>query len=178
MKYKDFLNIIPAQYTGKEIFTEKSIVLKNETEARNFYAIARERLLNINNWQALAGFISGKFKLVNEEGIELERNVQEGDYFKIDVPGPGNTDGEGYDWVYVEALKEIEREDVQSVGFRVRPAENPLNNNNETAHFYSNTATSTFIVTRKNNTVLAEIIDLNLKPNNEGGSVTDKLRNN
>ncbi|MEO9145265.1 MAG: hypothetical protein ABI237_06870, partial [Ginsengibacter sp.] len=58
----------------------------------------------------------------------------------------------------------------------VRPSKNPVSQKDEIAHFYSNDATSNFIVTRENNTVTALIIDRNLKPNNESDSIIDKIR--
>ena len=177
MKQSDFLNIIPEQYTGNELVTEVSHSLKNKEEANIFYKIARERLLDVNNWHSIAGFISGKFQLTNDQGENLGRYVNKGDYFKIDIPGPGSTEGEGYDWVFVEELKERDTEIMQSTGFRVRPSSNPLNDKVETAHFYSDEGTSTFIIIRTNNIVMVQIIDSNLKPNEDIGSVTDRLRN-
>ena len=107
---------------------------------------------------------------------KLDRNVETGDYLRIDIPGPGSTEGDGYDWAYVEEKKEVAEGNIQSIGFRVRPSKNPVSQKDEIAHFYSNDATSNFIVTRENNTVTALIIDRNLKPNNESDSIIDKIR--
>lgn len=177
MKQNDFLNIIPFQYTGKDILTEATLALKNPAEAKLFYNLARKRLLHINNWHSVAGFISGTFQISNERAERFEREVREGDYIKIDIPGPAGSEGDGYDWVLVEELKEMNGELEQGTGFRVRPSANPLNEKEQTAHFYSSEATSTFIVTRKNTIVTVQIIDLNLHPNKEINSVTDRIRN-
>jgi hypothetical protein len=176
MKQKDFTGIVPDQYTGEEIETQSSIDLKNENEAQAFYEVAKARLLNVNSWHFIAGMVSGKFQLTDAHGEKLNRNVEIGDYFRIDIPGPGSSEGDGYDWVYVEDLKEITEENVQSIGFRVRPSENPLGEKNEIAHFYTDDATSNFIVTREGNTVTAIIIDRNLKPNDESESKADRIR--
>lgn len=176
MKQKDFTGIVPDQYTGEEIETRSSIDLKNENEARAFYEIAKGRLLSVNNWHFIAGIVSGHFQLTDAHGEKLNRNVEIGDYFRIDIPGPGSSEGDGYDWVYVEDLKEITEENVQSIGFRVRPSQNPLGDKNEIAHFYTDDATSNFIVTREGNTVTAIIIDRNLKPNDESESIADRVR--
>jgi hypothetical protein len=176
MKQRDFTGIVPGQYTGQEIETESSIDLKNEKEAQIFYEVAKARLLNVNNWHSVAGIVSGHFQLTNAQGEKLNRNVEIGDYFRIDIPGPGSSEGDGYDWVYVEDLKEVAEENVQSIGFRVRPSENPLGEKNEVAHFYTDDATSNFMVTREGNTVTAIIIDRNLKPNDESESIADKIR--
>ena len=47
---------------------------------------------------------------------------------------------------------------------------------NETAHFYSKEATSSFIITRENSKVISWIIDRNLLPNTESESLADKVR--
>jgi hypothetical protein len=176
MKQKDFTGIVPGQYTGKEIETLSSIDLKNENEAHAFYEVAKARLLNVNNWHSIAGIVSGHFQLADAHGEKLDRNVETGDYIRIDIPGPGSSEGDGYDWVYVEDLKEITEGNVQSIGFRVRPSQNPLGEKNEIAHFYTDDASSNFIITREGNTVTAIIIDRNLKPNDESESIGDRIR--
>ena len=177
MELKNDLGIIPEQYTGEDIETTSTLSFKNRTEALSFYQVASSRLLNVNEWHSVAGFVSGRFYLVNRSGEEVHRSVENGDYFKIDIPGPGNSEGDGFDWVHVEELKEIKTEHLQSIGFRVRPTHNPLGKKDKTAHFYSNEATSTFIVTQKDDEVTVQIIDVNLKPNEEAGTITDKIRN-
>ncbi|MEO6683590.1 MAG: hypothetical protein ABIN48_12280 [Ginsengibacter sp.] len=174
---KMFSGIIPAQYSGDEIETKTSIEFSDEAKAIQFFEVAKERLLNVNNWHHVAGLVSGKFEVVNAAGEKLNRHVEIGDYFKIDIPGPGSSEGNGYDWVHVEEKQEISENGYNSIGFRVRPSSNPLSVKNETAHFYTNAATSTFIVTRENSTVNAIIIDRNLIPNNGSESILDSVRN-
>lgn len=176
MKQKDFTEIVPSQYTGKEIEADASIVFKNDNEAKVFYQIAKQRLLKIDDWHQLAGMISATFQLVDNNGAEADRNVKKGDYIKIDIPGPGSKEGDGYDWVRVEEIREMDDANIQSIGFRVRPSENPLGHKEETAHFYSDEATSNFIVTRERNKVSAMIIDRNIKPNDDTESLIDKVR--
>ncbi len=172
----DFTGIVPAQSIGKEIETHSCVDLKDEHEAKLFYEIVKGRLLSVNNWHVLAGIVSGRFQLMSGSNEKLDRNVETGDYLRIDIPGPGSTEGDGYDWAYVEEKKEVAEGNIQSIGFRVRPSKNPVSQKDEIAHFYSNDATSNFIVTRENNTVTALIIDRNLKPNNESDSIIDKIR--
>jgi hypothetical protein len=176
MKQHDFTGIIPAQYTGKEIEAISSVEMKDENEAKAFYEIVKDRLQNVNNWHRLAGFISAKFQVVDSEGKEVDRYVIKGDYLKIDIPGPGSKEGDGYDWVCIEELKEEIVNDNQSIGFRVRPSKNPCGEKNETAHFYSHEATSSFIATREKSTISAWIVDRNIKPNDHAESLTDKIR--
>jgi hypothetical protein len=97
MKTKDYTGIIPPNYTGKEIEAEAAIELKDNNEAKNFYVIAKERLLDVNQWHQVAGIISATFQLVDSNGKEVTRTAGKGDYIKVDIPGPGSKEGHGYD---------------------------------------------------------------------------------
>lgn len=176
MKHRDILNIIPGQFKGQELEAESSHVSNDELVAQTLYEAAKKKLLSVNNWHKVAGAITARFQIIDQKGNEVNREVEKGDYLRIDIPGPGSKEGDGYDWVLVEDLKEIKKPSLQSVGFRVRPNENPFGKKNETAHFYSKETTSTFIVTRENVTVFSWIVDRNLLPNTESESVVDKVR--
>ncbi len=176
MKQKDFTGIVPAQSTGEEIETHASVDLNDEIEAKVFYEVAKVRLLSVNNWHLIAGIVSAHFQLTSSNNEKLDRNVEIGDYLRIDIPGPGSAEGDGYDWAYVEEKKEVGEDNMQSTAFRVRPSKNPVGEKDEIAHFYTNDATSTFIVTREGTKVTALIIDRNLKPNPESESIVDKIR--
>ena len=177
MKYNDYLDIVPAQITGTMIDVHSSLSLENNDEARRLYEIAKDRLLDMGNWHSLVGLLSAKFQIINGELVEVKRTVQKRDFVKVDIPGPGNTQGNGYDWVHVKEVKEIAEGEIQSVGFQVQPSINPLGEKQEIAHFYAETATSNFIVTREENRLTAFIIDRNLKPNTATESLLDVVRN-
>ena len=176
MKSKDYTNIVPPQVTGKDVEADASIELDNDTAAIDFYEIAKKRLLDVNQWHELAGLISAKFQLTDENGNELHDEVQQGNYIRVDIPGPGSKEGDGYDRVFVEELSEVAFENIQSIGFRVRPSTNPKEGSEHIAHFYDPAATSNFMVSREGIVVTATIIDRNIKPNDDAESVTDKIR--
>jgi hypothetical protein len=176
MKQKDRLGIVPPQFTGQEIETASTQVLKTEADAESLYNEARKKLLDVNNWNKVAGIVTARFQIIDEKGKEVNREVKKGDYLRIDIPGPGSKEGDGYDWVFVEEMNEINNGSVQSAGFRVRPDKNPFGEKNETAHFYSKEATSSFIIIRENTKVISWIVDRNLLPNTESGSLVDKVR--
>lgn len=176
MEEKNYTGIIPDQYTGKEINTEATIELGSEEEAKSFFKVAKARLIDVNNWHQVAGTLSATFQLVDKNGQEVQRPVQKSDYFKIDIPGPGPKAGEGFDWVTVEEMIEVNNQDVESTGIRVRPTSSPLNANEDVAHFYSTESNSSFIVTRENKKVIATVSDTNTKPNKDSESLTDKIR--
>lgn len=174
---KDYLNLSPEQFTGKEIIAESIIECVDEKTARHFFKIIGMRLLNVKEWHQLAGWPSAKFQAFDVNGNQVERLVQQGDYLRVDIPGPGSAEGHGYEWVKIESLKELNDSNIESIGFRVRPTAHPHEDQGEVAHFYDKVSTSSFIVTRKDASVAAMIIDRNIKPNDNVHSITGKLRN-
>lgn len=176
MDEKKISPIVPDQLTGKAIDAESSVNLYNKKSAKAFFEVVKNRLQNVNNWHKMAGNLSASFQLVNKEGVDVQRGAQKGDYFKIDIPGPGNKTGRGYDWVQIEDIEDTSFPEVEHFGFRVRPAENPQHHGQDIAHFYSQESTSTFTVTRKGNKITAAIYDRNTKPNKNAEFTTDKIR--
>jgi hypothetical protein len=186
MGEKNLTGIVPEQESGKAIDAESSIELSSIEEAKAFFIVVITRLQDVNNWHKLAGNLSAKFQLVDGMGKEIERNVQKGDYLKIDIPGPGPKSGDGYDWVRIEEIENVSTGDTESFGLRVRPAKNPQDTDNkggayqddqkDISHFYSPASTSSFTVTREKNKITAAIYDRNTVPNKQTESLTDKVR--
>lgn len=176
MEEKNYTGLIPAQEKGVVIDSEASEECNDENEAKLLFNTAKQRLLAVSNWHKIAGEAGAKFTLIDKDGQEVNRDVEKGDYFKIDIPGPGSSAGDGYDWVQVEELKFVSDESVDSIGLRVRPSTNPLSQDNSIAHFYSQESTSTFIVTREANKITATIYDRNTKPNTDSETIMDKVR--
>jgi hypothetical protein len=171
---------VPQQNEGVSKNIEDSLVLSSTQEAMTFYEEVKDRLLNVNSWDQLAGTLSATFQLVDAKGNEIEGSAKVGDYFKIDLPGPGTIAGEGFDWVQVESIEETEKqvEADASITMRVRPCSSPIDNDdNSIAHFLSDSATSNFVVVRKGNTVTAAVLGRNEKPNTQANSIIDKTRN-
>src|SRR5688572_31044770 len=133
MKQKDHIRIVPPQFKGQETEVEAIKELKDEAAAKSLFNVAKKKLLEVNNWKKIAGAITAQFQIIDEKGDEVNREVKKGDYLRINIPGPGSKEGDGYDWVLVEELNEINKKTLQSVGFRVRPTENPFGEKNETA---------------------------------------------
>lgn len=131
---------------------------------------------DVNHWNTISGIVTAIFDVIDQDGQEIKRSITKNDYLGVNIPGPGSKEGDGYDWVGVEKLREINEGFFQSIGFRVRPTYNPLSDKNETAHFYSAEATSSFFVTRHGTEIICTIIDRNLRPNKEPESIIDKAR--
>ncbi len=172
MGEKNYTRVVPENKTGAVINSEDSIELANAEEAKAFFGIVKQRLLDVNSWHKIAGILTAKFQLADKDGNEVNRRVAKGDYFKINIPGPGSIAGEGYDWVHVEDMNIVSEAEMESLGIRVRPSSNPKTNSKEIAHFYSQDSTSAFTVTREGNKITAGIYDRNIKPNKDAKSKT------
>lgn len=169
---------IPEHHDGVDVNVEDSVVLSSIEEAKSFFNIVKERLLDVNHWKEWAGALSAGFHLTNEQGEEIDTPPRTGAFFKINIPAPGIVTGEGYDWVQIEEVREESEADREYVAIRVRPAPSPVNENNDVAHFYTDEATSNFIARRDGNTVTAGVYGRNEKPNvKEADSLIDKIRN-
>jgi hypothetical protein len=169
--------LIPENQEGKEIAAEHSVTLNDVSAAKLLYEQAKQRLLLVHNWGKIAGKLSADFQLTDDQGTEVKRLTMKGDHFRIDIAGPGSKAGEGYDWARVEDLKEVHQGEIDSIAIMVRPASNPQTPNPNTAHFFSEKSTSTFVVTRESNKVTASIYDRNIEANEETKEPLDKVRN-
>jgi hypothetical protein len=158
---------------------------KEDAETRHDAIIlfneAKRRLLDINHWHKLVGKSSAIFQLTDSQGNPLNAKEPEvGNLIRIQLPAPPNKQGDGYDWVRIEKFEsqKIFLKDEEVFGFRVRPVQNPgTNSDRNSAHFYTSDATSTFIVVRNANTVMAMERGRNEKPNTGARSLFNKIRN-
>lgn len=177
MQEKNYTGLIPEQKEGREITAEATAEFPNAAEASVFYQEAKKRLLFVHSWHNIAGWLSADFELTDEKGREVNRSAQKGDHFRIDITGPGSEAGDGYDWARVEDVKEVNKDEVESIAILVRPASNPATPNPNVAHFFAEKSTSTFVITREDNKVIASIYDRNIEANEETKEALDKVRN-
>jgi hypothetical protein len=168
--------MLPPQRKGKAIDIKKSLGFNNSKDAIAFFDKAKDRLQRVNEWGALAGNLSADFQLTDRNGNKVDRPIEKGDHFKIDIPGPGSHTGQGYDWVKVEAITIQSTPSRNLYSFRVRPSENPFKRGTGIAHFYHKDSTSTFSIRRNNNTVTISIQDRNTQANTSGEIALDKIR--
>jgi hypothetical protein len=175
----DIEKIVPDQQTGGKTDVEESVACNDEQEARDFFRIVKERLQNVNRWHDSAGKLSADFHLTDASGDEVSRLVQEGDYIRIKIPAPGTKAGEGYDWVKVEKIEDKTNDtgDHEAYGMTVRPASHPNNSKEDTAHFFEDKATSSFLVKRTGNEITGAVRGRNEVPNTATGLPLDKARN-
>lgn len=170
---------VPPQEKGTEKDIDHSIEAVDENDARKLFMIARNRLVDVNHWKDFSGAASATFRLTTPEGKELNRTVEKGDLFKIDLPAPGPAEGRGYDWVKVEAVEESGNPngEKETIAIRVRPTPSPLTPGDNTAHFFNEKATSSFVLERDGKKVTAAVYGRNEMPNTETTNLLDKVRN-
>jgi len=170
-------SIVPAQFTGNSTVTHSRYKASNRMQAEEYYTIAARRLLEVNHWQQWAGKATAAFQLVDALGHEQNRAAQKGDYFRIDIPAPGNPDGKGDDWVQVQVIGERNTGQQRLTFITVRAALSPLANNDNASHFFERQATSTFLVYQENCDLIAAVYGRNEHPNVNSGNLVTRLRN-
>ena len=168
---------LPAQQTGSEMNAVEKIMLASEAEAIHFFKVVKERLLDVNRWTEIAGGGMSDFFLTDDKGNLVQRKATSGDHIRIDIPGPGSQTGGGYDWVTIEEIKEEVLDDAEVLSMTARPSANPLTDNDDTAHFLTGEATSTFQVKRIGDTIYAEEHGRNEVPNTDTENTLDNVRN-
>jgi hypothetical protein len=171
--------LIPLKQKGKNTDLQESRTLSDRDHARECFKRACKRMLNPPLWHKLAGKASADFRVTGRNGEEEHRLVETGDFLRIDVPGPGPSAGNGYDWVQVELIDDGTDPDAEeeSMGLKLRASAEPGNEKNGTAHFLDSDATSSFIIQRVGNTVTASYYGRNERGNTSTHHVMDNIRN-
>lgn len=170
---------IPQQYKGASSDVQEHVDNSTRRQAHSCFVEASRRLLNINDWQTISGPTSAGFQLSDSNGKKLDRVAKPGDYIRINIPGPGNIAGEGYDWVRIEEIedKPDPASDSECLAIRVRPVSSPVNKEQDVAHFFDDSATSTFMIERFDLRVVASVHGRNETPNTDVDRPVDKVRN-
>jgi hypothetical protein len=177
---KNLMNPVPATIDGGHSDNGFRKRCKTTDDAIRLYTTGCRNLLAINQWKHICNnLLSAEFRLCNAEGNPVNRFPRENDFIQIDIPGPGLETGDGYDWVVIEKIghEADVAKDTECTFMQVRPASAPVNQKQETAHFFSPDASSTFLVRRSANMVISEIHGRNEKPNTATGNNRDNIRN-
>ncbi len=172
-------DLVPANIKGKPIDLEYFVDLPSREDACECFKRAAKRMLNPPIWHELAGWPSAEFRLAGENGTDLHRLALEGDFIRINIPGPGPLAGEGYDWVKVEKLEDHHNPEGMRewIGMKVRPCSNPVHTDLETAHFFQSDATSSYIIQRLGSKVTVFYHGRNEVPNTSTENMVDGVRN-
>lgn len=172
--------MIPENITGKALDLDHTVTEPTIEEACKTFKRASKRLLNPHLWHQLGGSISASFDLASDDpNNPPHRLAKRGDYLRIDIPGPGSSLGDSFDWVKVDAIYEKESKfgDEQSFGIKLKVSANPDKADEGVAHFFKEGASSTFIIQRTGTKVTAFYHGRNERINDKTGNITDKIRN-
>lgn len=168
---------VPEQKKGAHSDTRYFVRARTEQVARKLFQNARLNLLNVNSWHTLIGN-NTTFQLINEKGEEINGLAETGNYFRITIPViPGSKAGKGSEWVQVEKIEEGKMKYHEFVAMRVRPCAPPFDNKKETAHFFSDDATSTFSVVRNGARIVVAVSGRNEKANTDTSDLLGWIRN-
>jgi len=168
---------VPDQTVGSAVNAVEKICFPSVDEAKEIYKTVKARMTDVNHWSAIAGLPFSAFKLFDYAGRAANRNASEGDFIRIDIPGPGTKTGHGYDWVIIESLVEETTAKAEVISMRVRPTAHPLGEDECIAHFLKACATSTFQVKRVGNCISAEEHGRNEVANLGTNHLLDNIRN-
>jgi hypothetical protein len=155
---------IPDNIKGKAVNLEQTAELNNEEEASQLYELACDRLQRPTCWHELGGKMTAKFTPVDQQQQELDRPIKVHDYIRVDLPAPGT------DWVQVAQLGMVEGQRDQ-FSLTLEVTAEPGKEAGKVDHFFDKGASSTFIIERKQQRVVASYHGRNETPN------TDNLRN-
>lgn len=167
------INGVPSQVSGAFHDTESKVECISSEEATSKFEIVKSRFFSINNWKEYAGKLTAEFYLLDNSGKEKIEIPEKGDLVKIKIPAPGNPEGEGYDWVKIMEI----RTEPERCLMTMQPTFDPQNPDKEIAHFYTDNASSTFIVQHIGKNLFASVHGRNEQPNTQDISLLGKVRN-
>lgn len=171
---KQIAGAIPRQKKGAKSDITYRIKTPGEKEGSALYEKARNNLLDINRWQEFTGKLSAAFYLTDPFGKYVDRLPLQGDYIKIHLPTSAE---DKFDWVRIEAIEEERKlSNINWIMIRVRPSD-PPRRQEDTEHFFSKDATSSFTVERKGRKVEAAVRGRNELPNVQNEGLMTKVRN-
>jgi len=169
--------LIPVQTAGNHLDIIESREFLNEQAAIEFFEKVNLKLFDINNWHQVCRSTSSKFYLKSGKDLSSKQTPEVGDFICIDIPGPSTLSGKGYDWVKIEAISKETNNAGEVIAMTVRPHSNPTKDLKNIAHFFTEDSTSTFMITRQNNFVTAEVHGRNEISNLKTSVFSDNLRN-
>lgn len=178
MKVKEIPGI-PQQKKGGFHNTESIKEFDNPEMTAEQFAILKSRLYAVNQWKDFCGEGFADFQLYDVSGNYVDRIPVKGDFIRIDIPGPGMREAEGFDWVRIIDIsnQHTKEDEFENISITCIPSKEPGNSSKRyTAHFYSSDASSTFMISRGNNYIKAAVYGRNETANLNAGFL-DKIRN-
>lgn len=169
--------LLPLKNSGSSNDSFAHRELDAEEAAENYFNEIKKRLLTVSKWSQFAGGESFVFELTDGEGRLKNDPPLLSDRIKIQLPGPKDDAGNGYDWVEVVRMEEGRHQDTNFFLIELSPCDCPYNLDEKTAHFYSENSTNTFVVAKQGRLVQVSIHGRNEAPNLDHQTFIDKIRN-
>ena len=166
---------VPEQKSGGFHDTETYVKFEKALIPLKYEAL-KKRFFSVNQWKSYCGEAFADFKLYSSNGSPVGRDPQKGDFVRINIPGPGETEAKGYDWVEVVDICYYEDSHSESIVITCRPSRNPTDKSSHIAHFYSSKATSSFVIQRYSTHLKAAVYGRNESPNLNANFI-DIIRN-
>jgi len=164
--------VIPANEKGKSLDLDHSVKTESVSEAIKLYELACWRLQRPWLWHELSGKLTAEFNVPDLSDRQHPDPIAVDDYILIDLPAPGN------DWVRVKIIEEDFIKDAdRSFAITLIVADDPKANSTEVNHFFSDGATSSFIIRRNDAIVTASYHGRNETPNTEVSKISEVVRN-
>ena len=170
-KIQNLLKEAETSDDGKSSVTSAERDFKSAEETVAAFASFRQKLYDINRWEADSGVSA--FQLFDENGKGLETpKAQKGNFVRISLPGSGK-----HDWVEIVDIHDASDEVVITVQPTYDPTEKDANKD-ATSHFFTSDSRNNFCLQKKDNSLAVYVIGLHEKPNtSESGGVIEKVRN-
>lgn len=168
---------VPQQKNGGFHDTESQKVFENSSVAVQKFEILKEKFFSVNQWKSYCSEKLADFQLYDSYGNHLSRKPEIGDFIRIDIPGPGDAEAKGYDWVKITSIFSEKEDSYEKIIMCCSPSYIPGQMKNfHIAHFYGARASSCFMIAREGNYIKAAVYGRNERPNFEAGFL-DKIRN-
>ncbi|AKK74133.1 hypothetical protein OK18_17330 [Chryseobacterium gallinarum] len=167
---------VPRQISGGFHDTESEKQFAPELLPLKF-EILKRRFFMINHWQSYCGSAFAAFKLYDSNAGPVDRDPQKGDFIRIDIPGPGEPEARGYDWVEILEICYYQDSFSETIMIICKPSRDPKNKkSSHIAHFYSSKATSTFMISKTSSHLKTAVYGRNESPNFKAKFI-DVIRN-
>jgi len=119
--------LVPQQIQGPGLDIAHHITVDTTDDAEYGFVDAKDRLLDVNNWNKYCPEMETEFRLTDHHGLGAGRHARKGDLLRIDKPGVSPVKPGGFDWVAVEAIEYDDYPDLgmESFAMRLRIAADP-----------------------------------------------------
>ena len=170
---------IPIHIKGAYHDTENSKNIATRENCDRTFALLKENFLAVNHWKDFAGSGSADFRLFDTNGNQKHGLPVEGDFMRINIPGPGDLKSKGYDWVRIIKLTDEFRleDELECITMITQPSEKPGDSSGHIAHFYSEKSTASFRIARGKDFVRVGIYGRNELTNNSNSGFFGRIRN-